>query len=182
MNEMPVFPTMFYEAHLDRGIAFQVLDEIKSKRQIIDIVSEATQPHPVSDYSTDYSHSIRIESFWDFVVPFLDEQLAELNQKIEIFNSWVACYSGPAGHHPLHNHHLGYDGRNMYSGILYLSDIGNTDFFSTSITCKRNTFTSPSEIGKIVLFPSIIPHQYRSERYDGNTRYVLPFNGQLLDV
>lgn len=182
MQELPLFPTMFYETYIEPSLAFQVLDEIKSKQNLIDTVSEASQPHPVNDYSTDYTHPIQIEMFWNEVVPLLCEEFKQLNYNLNVLHSWVASYFGPGGHHPLHNHESGYSGNINYSGILYLSDIGATDFFAASVTSRNYMYSSPSKVGKIVLFPSIIPHQYRPERYDGNARYVLPFNCEMQNI
>jgi len=174
-----VFPTSIYEMHISRDLALHLLDEIKSNQKVIEVISSATQPHPISDYSTDYTDPLRFNTFWDEVVPDMNKSLVENDMQMEVVQSWVSCYSGPSGHHPLHNHSPGYGRAGAYSGILYLSDIGFTDFFSVAYQADETQYSVPSQLGKVVLFPSIIPHQYRPERYDGNARYVLPFNGYL---
>jgi hypothetical protein len=179
LNELSVFPTIFYETQIDKDLSLEILKEIKDNQQIVDIISESTQPHPVSDYSTDYAHPLYIKTFWERVVPGLNQELSQFNFTFDVLQSWIACYTGPAGHHPLHNHVSGYDGNIPISGILYLTEVGFTDFFNVSVISQNNTFHVKSEVGKIILFPSIIPHQYRSESYDGNSRYVLPFNGHF---
>jgi len=180
MLEKPLFPTMFYEAKIDDDLAFNVLEEIKAKQFQIDTISEALQIIPVSDYSTDFVHSIRIDTFWDHVVPQLQEEWSKLNMQMANIHSWVSCYTGPSGHHPLHNHKMGYDGRLHYSAILYLSRVGTTDFFSLDSSARNHQYNYQSNFGNIIFFPSIIPHQYRSEHYDGNARYTLPFNCELV--
>ena len=60
MLEKPLFPTMFYETQIPKDLSFAILDEIKHKQQTIELVSEATQIIPVSDYATDFAHSIRM--------------------------------------------------------------------------------------------------------------------------
>lgn len=180
MLEKPLFPTMFYETQIPQDLCFSVLDEIKSKQHMIDTVSEATQVHPISDYSTDFIHSIRIESFWDNVVPILQNEWAQMKQQMVNIQPWVSCYTGPAGHHPLHNHKQGYDGRIHYSAILYLTKTGMTDFFTVDVTARENMYCHQSNLGSVIFFPSIIPHQYRAEHYDGNVRYTLPFNCELV--
>lgn len=180
MLEKPLFPTMFYETQIPRDLCFAVLDEIKSKQDMIDTVSEATQIHPVSDYSTDFMHTIRIDLFWDEVIPRLQMEWESLGKEMVNIHSWVSCYSGPSGHHPLHNHKPGYDGRLHYSAILYLSDVGMTDFYTIDTTAQNNMYCQKSQLGTVLFFPSIIPHQYRSEQYDGNTRYTLPFNCEIV--
>ena len=104
MLEKPLFPTMFYETEVPKDLCLSVLDEIKQKQDMINTVSEATQIHPVSDYATDFVHSIHIETFWDQVIPFLQNEWQKYGVMMANVNSWVSCYTGPAGHHPLHNH------------------------------------------------------------------------------
>lgn len=180
MLDKPLFPTMFYETQIPQDLCFMVLDEIKSKQNAIDTVSEATQILPVSDYSTDFIHAIRIESFWNDVVPMLQKEWNERGMQMINIHPWVSCYTGPAGHHPLHNHSGGYDGRLHYSAILYLTKTGMTDFFSVDVTAEHNMYCHKSDVGSVIFFPSIIPHQYRAEHYDGNARYTLPFNCELV--
>lgn len=182
MLEKPVFPTMFYETKIDGHLAFAILEEIKTKQNQIDTVSEATQIIPVSDYSTDFVHSIRIDSFWDCVVPGLQLELSQFKLKMENIHSWVSCYTGPYGHHPLHNHHGTFTGKVLYSGILYLTRVGATDFFNIDPTSQHTQYQHAADIGSIVLFPSIIPHQYNSSQFDGNARYTLPFNFELVSL
>ena len=99
-------------------------------------------------------------------------------QMIDIF-SWVSCYIGQQANHPLHNHYAGYGKKMHYSGILYLSDVGVTDFLSSDATAILSQHQEHSQIGKVIYFPSVIPHLYRPDQLDGNTRYTLPFNFEL---
>lgn len=179
MLEKPLFPTMFYETHISHDLCFSVLNEIKSKQSQIDMISEATQIQPVSDYSTDFMHSIRIETFWNDVVPTLQNEMRKINFRMENIQPWVACYTGPCGYHPIHNHEHGYDGRLHYSAILYLTSVGTTDFFTMGSSAHQYRHSEASQLGKVIFFPSILPHQYRSDHFDGNARYVLPFNCEL---
>ena len=182
MLEKPLFPTLFYETRISKDLCFAILDEIKSKQGQIDTVSEATQIQPLSDYSTDFAHTIHIEHFWDHVVPQLQDEWRQLDKNMINIHPWVSCYTGPGGHHPLHNHTQMYDGRLHMSAIIYLSEVGMTDFFSTDATACTTQHCEKSEVGKVVFFPSIIPHQYRSEHFDGNARYTLPFNCELVNL
>jgi len=180
MLEKPLFPTMFFETQIQKELSFAVLHEIKSKQHMIDNVSAATQIQPLTDYSTDFSHSIYIETFWNDVVPVLQNEWQQFNTQMANIHSWVSCYTGPSGHHPLHNHVQGYTGRIHYSAILYLSKTGYTDFFTVDQTANDSMYAHKSEVGSVIFFPSIIPHQYRSEHYDGTPRYTLPFNCELV--
>ena len=182
MLEKPLFPTMFFETKISNDLAFEVLEEIRQKQFHIDTVSEATQVIPVNDYSTDFVHAIRIDSFWEKVIPQLQDEWAKLNKQMQNIHSWVSCYTGPGGHHPLHNHYSGYDGRNMYSAVLYLTRVGCTDFFSVDMTASNTQYIHQSEVGSVIFFPSIIPHQYRASHFDGNARYTLPFNCELVSL
>ena len=182
MLEKPLFPTMFYETQIPKDLSFAILDEIKYKQQTIELVSEATQIIPVSDYATDFAHSIRIEHFWNDAVPFLQNEWKQIGYRMENILSWVSCYTGPHGHHPLHNHEPGYSGRMHYSAILYLTRTGMTDFFNTSVAARDYQYTNTHDVGSVIFFPSIIPHQYRSEQFDGQPRYTLPFNCELASL
>lgn len=180
MIEQPLFPTLFYETKINENLAYDIIDEIKQLEPKVRNISEATQPHPISDYATDFSSPLRVELFHQYVVPQLSEEIAEIGYHLSMGTSWVSCYTGPHGSHPMHNHVEGYDGRINYSAILYLSNIGYTDFFTTSPTAANCMHSIKSEVGKVVFFPSIMPHQYRTEMYDGNSRYTLPFNCQFI--
>jgi len=178
--EKPLFPTMFYETQIPRDLCFAVIEEIKNKQEMIDIVSESTQIQNINQYSTDFKHPIHIERFWNDVVPMLQNDWKKFNkQMIDIF-SWVSCYIGQEANHPLHNHYTGYGKKIHYSGILYLSDVGVTDFLSIDATAILSQHQEHSQIGKVIYFPSIIPHYYRPDQLDGNTRYTLPFNFELV--
>jgi len=178
--EKPLFPTLFYEIDIDSNLALKVLNEIKDKQNQINTVSEATQIHPVSDYSTDFLNTIPIETFDNEVIPYLQHEWAQLNTRMENIYSWVSCYTGPHGCHPMHNHQDGYRNNLAYSAILYLTSVGSTDFFTVAPSAHNYIYAHESRIGNVIFFPSIIPHQYRTESYDGNNRYTLPFNCELV--
>lgn len=177
MIEVPVFPTLFYETSIPEKLAVDILSYIKTREADIRIVSEASQPHPTSDYATDFSCPIDIPLFDQYVLPHVQNEVAQLGYRYELECHWVSCYTGACGSHSMHNHQSGYDGKVHMSAILYLSNVGVTDFFSTSLVASTYMHSVASQIGKIVLFPSIVPHQYRAEQYDGNSRYTVPFNG-----
>lgn len=180
MNELQVFPTLFYEMRIDPKLAIDIVSYIKTQEPAIRNISEATQPHPVSDYSTDFSNPIDVPLFDQYVMPEINNAAASIGYTFELSQYWISCYTGPSGSHPMHNHQEKYNGRIMMSAILYLSNIGFTDFFTTSYTADQYMYSVPSEMGKIIFFPSIVPHQYRAEQYDGNSRYTLPFNGTFV--
>lgn len=182
MIETPVFPTMFYEMNVDPQLAMDIVQYIKTREPEIRNISEATQPHPVSDYATDFSCPIEIPLFMQHVMPEIQKSAASIGYQFNLSNYWVSCYTGPAGSHPMHNHQEKYNGRIMMSAILYLANVGYTDFFSMSYSADRYQHSIRSELGKIVFFPSIVPHQYRAEQYDGNSRYTLPFNGEFVNA
>jgi len=176
MNRLEIFPTIFYETNIDPRLAFDILEDIKSKKTRIDLVHESTQITPVSDYSTDFIEPIDVPLFDQHVVPQLINEFKEMDVSLEIGNKWVSCYTGPDGCHPMHIHAKRFSGVPEFSAILYLTSIGYTDFFNTTLHSDQYQHSIESQVGKIVFFPSIIPHQYRAERFDGNHRYTLPFN------
>lgn len=183
IKELPLFPTIFYETYIEKDICLDIIAEIKSKEEEIKRISEATQPIPIDDYSTDFSVPIKMDLFEKEVVPRLQDYCERsLNMRMEMLGSWISCYTGPFGAHPMHVHVNEYKCAMHYSAILYLSNIGTTDFFSASPITQYTQHSVQSEIGKVVFFPSIIPHQYRPDQWDGNNRYTLPFNVRFHNV
>ncbi|MDB4726097.1 hypothetical protein OAF54_01580 [bacterium] len=180
MNKLEVFPTIFYETNIGVELANDIVHEIKENEDKIKNTSEATQPHPVTDYATDFCNPVSINLFHNYVLPHLRNEFDAMGYDMQFLQSWVSCYTGPHGSHPMHIHARGYNGQLKFSGILFLSNVGHTDFFSVNMMADEYQYSVPSEQGKIVIFPSIVPHQYRAESYDGNHRYTLPFNIDLI--
>lgn len=179
MNALNVFPTRFYETQINQDLAFAILEDIKSKKPQIDIVHEATQSIPVSDMSTDFSCPIDIPLFDQHVVPHLQQEFNELGIRLTVLQKWVSCYTGPYGVHPMHNHANGWEGIPQFAAIMYLTAAGETEFFNTALHSNQYSLKVSAEVGKVIFFPAIIPHQYNNVSFDGNHRYTLPFNIML---
>ena len=65
--------------------------------------------------------------------------------------------------------------KNNYSGILYLTDHGNTTFFSGNPSSFDNDFSVDPEVGKVVLFPSTLVHS-ATDNASEHERIVVAFN------
>jgi len=179
MNTIELFPTLFFETYINTQLAIDILSEIKKKEPEIRNISEASQSQPIKDYSTDFCHPVEIELFDRFVTEHMCKEFKKINYDVEMKNSWVSCYTGAHGAHAMHNHSKGWNGNGEYACILYLSDIGKTDFFNTSLISDNYIKSIKSRMGKVIVFPGIIPHQFVVDKYDGNSRYTLAFNISL---
>jgi len=101
----------------------------------------------------------------------------ENNSIIDIEQYWTAIYTKTA-YHSTHNHASNILDKINYSGILYLTDIGSTNFYSTNPSSFENKFYSKSEVGKILIFPSTIPHSVEPTM-DESKRVVVAFNCEI---
>ena len=175
INEVHCFATKFFEIQVPIDNALNVLHEIKRNRETLEVISEATQSKNVSDYVTDYSHGIKLEAF-EVIENYIKSLFETQGFLFGITEYWTAIYVTNKGHHSFHNHKLNIFDPCNYSGILYLSNSGGTDFISSSPTSAQNTYHSESCLGKVLLFPSTVPHYYSPRINDDNERYVVAFN------
>ena len=173
------FPTIFFETMLEKQAAYNVLDEVVSKKDKIKQISSATIDQSTENYATDYNNPIELESF-NFVLEGLAELFyTEHKLKFELAEYWVAMYKD-AGYHSMHTHSNSiFSGSPNYSGVLYLSNIGGTRLFTDKAYVLESSFTADSEFGKIFCFPSKIVHEYTPNELGNDDRYVVAFNFNL---
>ena len=84
------------------------------------------------------------------------------------------------GYHGTHNHNpMLYDvpSCNM-SSILYLSDIGHTEFFSP-VHSTANCMGIPSKMGTMIMFPSHILHSALPHGKKDEERVIVSSNWQV---
>lgn len=180
-NALDVFPTRFFEMKLDQVDAFNVLNEILRKEDEIRMISSTRQEQSSDCYATDFSSykdDIRIDlKSMDLVFELIRKNFEENNCTISFRKYWTAIYSKTA-HHSTHNHYFGILDRFNYSGILYLTDIGGTNFFSTNPSSLETDFHSHSRMGKILIFPSALPHSVEPMMNDAK-RVIVSFNCEI---
>ena len=181
MIGLDLFPIKFFEIRLDQVDAFNVLNEILRKEDEIRTISYARQDQPNDEYCTDYPYSkddiiIELESM-NLVFDKIKKKFEENNSIITIDRYWTAIYTKTA-HHQTHDHSNNILDKVNYSGILYLTDMGSTTFYSTNPSSFENIFRSRSEVGKILIFPSTIPHSVQPI-LDESKRVVVAFNCEI---
>lgn len=180
MRVLDVFPSRFFDILLEKQDAFNVLNEILRKKEELKTISAVSQKQSVENYITDYDNPVELETF-RIVISKIEEMFKQYNLSFNLSSYWTSIYTG-SGFHTLHHHQMKRVSDSNYSGILYLSDIGSTEFFSCSPSSYDNYLCIPSEFGKVVMFPSIIPHTYSPTHNDNNIRYVVPFNFELREI
>ena len=180
MKGLDVFSTKFFEHKIDTSDAYNIINEILRKRDQIKLISSTSQRQSTEVYQTDYTDPVKLETF-ESIISKINAQFEKYNAIFTLREYWASIYKFE-GHHPLHNHSFGLTDYANYSGILYLSSIGNTTFFSTSPTSFESSVDIQSEVGKIVLFPATLPHVYQPTFVESNERFVVAFNGNLINV
>jgi len=181
MIGLDLFPIKFFEIRLDQVDAFNVLNEILRKEDEIRLISSTRQNQSADEYATDYPYNkdsviVELESI-SSVFNKVKTTFEENNSIIDIDQYWTAIYTKTA-HHSTHNHSSNILDKINYSGILYLTDIGHTTFYSTNPSSFENKFDSKSEVGKILIFPSTIPHSVEPTM-DESKRVIVAFNCEI---
>jgi len=181
MIGLDLFPVKFFEIRLDKVDAFNVLNEILKKEDEIRLISSTRQNQSADEYATDYSFDqdqkvVELESI-NSVFDKIKTAFEENNSIIDIYQYWTAIYTKTA-HHLTHDHADNMLDRLNYSGILYLTDLGSTTFYSTNPSSFENKISLDSEVGKIIIFPSKIPHSAQPTM-DESKRVVVAFNCEI---
>jgi hypothetical protein len=172
-----IFPTELIEYQLDNDLVSKVLEEISIKRE--EILDTYIEEHPEGDidvYYTDYTNPAQLNSI-ESILEALKEDFNRKGLKARINNYWVAAYRRYA-EHSTHNHREGIQDTVNFSGIIYLSNIGQTNFYSDSISSTDYLFKSFSNAGKIIMFPSTLLHSVPSHNTE-DWRYVVSFNASI---
>lgn len=182
MIGLDLFPTKFFEIQLDTGDAFNLLKEIMRKEDEIKIISSTRQIQSIEEYATDFSYQddskvVKLENL-EKVFNIIKNEFDKNNSLIEVIDYWTAIYL-KTGYHGLHTHKNNILDKCNYSGIIYLSDLGGTTFYSPSLTSFESNFVSKSEMGKILIFPSNVPHAVNATLVEENKRYIVSFNCEI---
>lgn len=175
INQVELFPTTFFNLQIDPNACRNLLSEIEQQKDSMKIISNATQNQSTRDYITDYSSPTKLEWFEKIWNQAVVEDFEQMGMKISLVYYWCAIYSHNAVHSK-HTHRSGYLDSTNYSGILYLSNIGNTTFYSPNHTSKISEQNYESSFANMILFPSTVIHEVKPHQNDGNQRYVVSFN------
>ena len=156
-----IFPTIFYEFKFSQEQILPLCEEISAKKIEIKKRYEDSDFEDIRivDYWTDYYNPVNLLEYKKIVVEeILPLFLPEL--RCEHLQNWTAIYE-ETGYHGTHNHtHQLYDIPNInMSSILYLSDIGETEFFNPrQADVTHQAYRVSSQVGKMIMFPAHILH------------------------
>lgn len=172
-----IFPTKFFQLDVEDSLCYELLRDIDSNRREMELINNTHNKQPSEDYITDYRNPVKLKVF-DSIMENLKAFFGNIGYDFILRDYWTAIYNG-FGSHTIHTHKGNITNHANYSGILYLTSIGSTEFFSSCPHSWDKVFTYPSQFGKILMFPSMLPHHAVNEVKLDNERYVVAFNADL---
>ena len=178
MIELDVFPTRFFQFDINPEETFNVLNEVLSIKDRLELVSMAQSDQYIGNYQTDFFSPTELKNFETVINKIVAPNFTKNNLKFKMKMYWTARYK-KYGFHTMHNHIFHFFDNVNYSGIFYLGDNGSTEFFNVSPTSVNTKFLVESVLGKIILFPSTIPHCYSPILECENERYIIAFNCEI---
>ena len=162
MDKFFAFPTLFFQTYLNVKMCERIRNEI---------LEEAGDQEFFTSYGDMFNWQHDLESA-------LKKQFADEELSFKITSSWAQVYRDKACHPP-HTHKVNIFDSSNYSGILYLSNGGNTSFYKQDKSVfQENSMQIHSEFSKVVLFPSDLIHWAEPTLTD-EPRIVAPFNCKL---
>jgi hypothetical protein len=148
------FPTYFYELIWTEEEILPLLKEVQEKKEEIKTKSNVE----TEAYWTDYSDTVKLLEYEKIIEKVSTAFSPKLQYSHIVY--WTAIY-GEKGYHASHSHNGSLFEQidpNM-SSILYLSDIGGTQFRSPYQSDQNHQLLyMPSRVGKMIIFPSHILH------------------------
>lgn len=166
-----------------------LLTEVKTSQHHITKSGNKSIQDSLVIYADENSVPFYHEKLYDWIQACIDEVSTEYftNLKFSICDTWIHKASFGTSSLDVHVHT-----QSVFSGLLYLTDHvtakkGKTVFyFKDPVTKKYDTFhpmgtitrsfTSKPEKGKLLIWPSFIPHNVEPIDDLHQTRYTLSFN------
>ena len=177
MTVRGVFPTLFYEIIFSQDQIVPLVEEIQNKKEEIKKIYSKGESKPLDDYWTDYGDSIKLFAYEKLI----EKMSSQFDPKMSCRHTihWSAIY-GARGYHDAHTHKqpLHEIPYNNMSSVLYLSDIGHTEFYSP-IPDFANCMTIPSKMGSMIMFPSHILHSALPHGKKDEERVIVSSNWQV---
>jgi len=172
------FPTLFHEFTWTEDEIRPLLEEMQEKKEEI----KTNNIDTVDDYWTDYSVQEKLLEYEKLISKIIVEFLPELQCDHIVY--WTAIY-GEKGYHATHNHNGSLFEQidpNM-SSILYLSDIGGTQFRNPYQSDQHHKhFYMPSKVGKMIMFPSHILHTAPPHGKKNEERIIISSNWRVHEI
>ena len=179
MTEWGVFPTLFYKFIFSQDQIVPLVEEIQNKKEEIKKIYRNNKLNPLDDYWTDYKDPIKLLAYEKLIEEISSQFAPQMSCKHDIH--WIAIYEA-RGYHNFHTHNqtLYEPTRTNMSSILYLSDIGDTEFFNPRQSDEiYPSMFIPSEMGKMVIFPSHILHRALPHEKKGEEKIIVSSNWQV---
>ena len=135
-----------------------LLDEVSLKeKQIKEVSKYFNKMGGVNNYHTDYANPVKLQEY-EKLMMMLGNFFMNKNKTFNILSYWTAFYKDTS-YHEAHTHTDPLENNlNNYSSVLYLTNSGGTNFFSSNYTSARKNELIKSEVGKIIFFPSSLLH------------------------
>jgi len=150
-----------------------ILAEAILNKEKIQEVSIAQGRTCSPNHFTDFGGTVKNKSFEENLKKALLPLVEEHKLQVDVIDYWTAFYQEGSLHEPhLHKDHI-FD-RCNYSGILYLTSIGGTDFFSPHNMSDQSIVTVNGTAGDVFIFPSLLPHTF-AQSVQGD-RVIISFN------
>ena len=164
-TRLELFPTLFYEFIFTQDELNPLCKEIENKKEEIKKIynDDAFEPE-VDDYWTDFRNPIELLEY-ERIMMKIPPQFVSYKLNCEHDEEYWSAIYGERGYHKTHHHtenlYSGVSHRCNMSSVLYLSDIGGTMFWNPRISSDeiQTSIFIPSEVGKMVMWPSHILHE-----------------------
>ena len=179
------FPTLFYEFTWTEDEMRPLLEEMEEKKKAIKwkyLNEYAKDPEDrVDDYWTDHAGSVTLDEYNKLTEEVCNYWKPHLD--VHLIAYWTAIYA-KKGYHETHQHNPHpYEtvGPNM-SSVLYLSDIGVTQFYAPDQLSGDPDIFIQSEVGKLVIFPAHILHRAPPHMHPNEERIVISANWRISEA
>ena len=176
IDTLEYFPTLFYEVNWTEDEILPLLKEVQEKKEKIKIKGNSE----TDDYWTDYSVQEKLFEYEKLI------EKVSFSPKLQYSHIvyWTAIY-GEKGYHASHNHNGSLFEQidpNM-SSILYLSDIGGTQFRNPYQSDQNHQLLyMPSKVGKMIIFPSHILHTAPPHGIKNEERIIISSNWRVQEI
>ena len=186
MYEVDMFPSRFFiiEDSVKHEELMKVLNTIKKDTEnIVSVDSGKNGP----TYKTNYTQRVVHGNLFRPIIEQLNKFLIQDNVFLELLGPpWYVEYGEYDFHQPhvhttpLNPELLGVENSFQYSGLICLSNCGQTTFINPNpASAEKEIVELPSKYNRVILFPSnlyhyVIPHGLRDK-----VRAIFSFNGIL---
>ena len=171
MDRIDLFPVRCLHTRIENPQ--EVLDEALSYKEEVKKITKEKVDTCSEYHFTDFGAPVKNKSFEKAIEKALMPLTQEENLNVDIIDYWTAFYEKGGLHEP-HLHCDNIFDKCNFSGILYLSNIGGTQFFCPHNMTTANTVTVEGRMGEVFIFPSLLPHTF-AQAVAGD-RVIISFN------